>query len=78
MLWIGLNDRTTEGVLAWHHGPGTERQVVPGSDYTNGINHGAGDNKDCVSMDSTSGSWSHRFCHWNNVRAPTICEGDPV
>ncbi|CAL8279713.1 unnamed protein product [Lota lota] len=56
-LWIGLNDRKTEGLFDW-----IDHSIVSFTSWEKGSPHASGAHEDCVLIKGENGNWADRSC----------------
>ena len=61
-IWIGLNDRKSEGLYTW-----TDRSVVSYKNwaYMEPSNGFLAAYKNCVTLNANSGTWETSYCSWH-------------
>ncbi|XP_078660072.1 uncharacterized protein LOC144904802 [Branchiostoma floridae x Branchiostoma belcheri] len=70
-IWIGLNDRGTEGTFKW-----TDNTGVGYLNWLPNQPDNAGNNEDCVEL-RTNGRWNDHQCNNNNVKFDYVCKKAP-
>eukprot|EP00058_Branchiostoma_floridae_P019226 XP_002604716.1 hypothetical protein BRAFLDRAFT_80311 [Branchiostoma floridae] len=70
-IWIGLNDKGTEGTWRW-----TDSTGVGYLNWLPNQPDDAGNSEDCVEM-HTNGRWNDNRCNNNNVKQDSVCKKAP-